>query len=73
MTIARREREVVRLLTEHPGLNAAQLAHLLTCPVGQIETCLLTLETRAVVERVGNGWQRRRSDVRSFRREVANG
>lgn len=68
VTIAARERNAIRLLIANPGLNAAQLAYLLTVPEAQAETCLLTLETRGVVERWGAGWRRRRSDVRTFRR-----
>lgn len=41
MKIAQREREAVRLLTERPGLNIAQLAHLLTVSEVQMTACVL--------------------------------
>lgn len=62
-----RERTITRLIIEHPGQNLAQLAHLATMPEAQAAVTLAGLEARGVVERVGDGWQRRRSVV-SFRR-----
>ena len=70
VTRAVREITLTRLVSEHPGLNTAQLAHLATLPEAQAETCLLTLETRGVIERTPTGWQRRRSTVRSWSRHV---
>lgn len=64
MTIARRQNEVYRLVTEHPGWTTAQLEAVLMLPAGQVATTLLTLQARGTIEESRGGWQRRRADVR---------
>ena len=56
---------LIRLVTEHPGDNVAQIAHLATMSEETAEYRLWSLEHRGVIERCGNGWQRRRSAVRA--------
>ena len=56
---------LIRLVTEHPGDNVAQIAHLASARVEDTEYRLWSLEHRGVIERCGNGWQRRRSAVRA--------
>ena len=61
---AAQQTTLIRLVTEHPGDNVAQLAHLATMTAEKLSIVMLTLERRGVVERAGDGWRRRRSAVR---------
>lgn len=71
MTIARRQAEIERLITEHPGWSALQIAHTLGLPLAQVETGIATLVAKGRVETDGLGFRRRASGIRSFRRTGA--
>lgn len=68
MKVARRQAEVYRLVVTH-GWTTAQLEAALPLPAGQVATTLATLRARGSIEETANGWQRRRSDLRSWVRE----
>lgn len=70
MTPARREVEIVRIVTEHPGWSSAQVAYALTMTDDQVGRTLLVLRNRGTLEEADGGWRRRRSEIRSWSRHV---
>lgn len=67
--MARREAELLRLVIEHPNWSTSQLAYTLSLPEPQTLTSLQTLARRGQIEEVRDGWVRRRSSVRAWRRD----
>ena len=68
MSPALRQIEIERLITEHPGWNAAIIANTLGLPLAQVETGIATLIVKSRIEADGLGFRRRQSDIRTFHR-----